>query len=152
MVLRAVERGEVEPVVLDLRPVGDVEADRAPDRLDPLPGAHHRMDAAAAAAARRQRDVERVLGEPRRELRVGEPGAACLQPASSFCLAVLNARPAALRFSAGSEPSVFWKAESSPRKRAFSFSRDAASPAALNAASARDTRLSRSDNGLRRFV
>jgi len=32
--------------------------------LDPLPGAHHRVDAAAAAAARRQRDVEGILGEP----------------------------------------------------------------------------------------
>ena len=53
MVLRVVERGEVVPVGLDLRAVGDLEADRAPDRLDALPGADHRVDAAAAAAARR---------------------------------------------------------------------------------------------------
>ena len=72
MVLRAVERGEVEPVVLDLRAVGDLETDRAPDFLDALPGADHRMDIAASAAAPRQRDVERLLGEAGAELRLGE--------------------------------------------------------------------------------
>src|SRR2546423_752742 len=51
MVLGIVERREVEPVGLDLRPVGDVEAERAPDRLDALPGAHDRMDAASSATA-----------------------------------------------------------------------------------------------------
>ena len=37
------------------------------------------MDAAAAAAAPRQGDVERLAGEPRRELRVGELAAARLE-------------------------------------------------------------------------
>ena len=48
MVLRVVERGEVVPVGLDLGAVGDVEADRAENLLDALPGADHRMDAAGA--------------------------------------------------------------------------------------------------------
>src|SRR6185503_21202599 len=54
------ERGEVVPVGLDFRSVGDVEADRAEDRLDAPPGAADRMHAATAAAAARQRDVERL--------------------------------------------------------------------------------------------
>ena len=64
-----------------------VEADRAPDLLDALPGADHRMDAAAAAAAAGQRDVERLLGEARGELRVGERRARASSAASIFCLA-----------------------------------------------------------------
>ena len=35
MVLGIVERGEAVPVGLDLGPIGDLEAERAPDRLDP---------------------------------------------------------------------------------------------------------------------
>src|SRR2546421_3015338 len=75
MVLWIVERGEVVPVGLDLRPLGDVEAKRAPDGLDSLPGAHDRMDAAASATAAGKRDVERFLGRARRELPFGERGA-----------------------------------------------------------------------------
>ena len=72
MVLRLVERGEVVEVGLDLRAVGDVEAERAEDRLDALERARDRMQAADAAAAAGQRDVERLLRELRVELRVGE--------------------------------------------------------------------------------
>jgi hypothetical protein len=79
VVLGVVERGEVVPVGLDLGPVGDIEADGAPDLLDALPGANHRVDAAAAAAAARQRDIERLLGEAPGELGVGKLGAARLE-------------------------------------------------------------------------
>ena len=72
MILRLVERGEVVPVGLDLRPVRDVEPDRAEDRLDALPGAHDRMDAAEAAVAPWQRDVERLLRQARIQLRLGQ--------------------------------------------------------------------------------
>ncbi|MNC90475.1 hypothetical protein D3C83_65770 [compost metagenome] len=68
MVLRVVQRGEVGPVGLDLGAVGDVEADRSEDLLDAPPGAADRVHAAAAAAAARQGDVERLLGETGFEL------------------------------------------------------------------------------------
>jgi len=92
VVFRAVQRREVEPVGLDLRAVGDLEADRAPDLLDALPGADHRMHAAAAAAPCRQRNVERLLGEPRGELRFGERGAARLEPGLDLLLRVVELR------------------------------------------------------------
>ncbi len=79
MVLRVVQRREVGPVVLDLRAVGDREADRAEDLLDAAPGAADRVQAAAAAAAARQRDVERLLGQARLELRVRQGAAALLE-------------------------------------------------------------------------
>ena len=72
MVLRRVERGEVVEVVLDLGTVGDGEAERAEQRLDAFQRARERMQAAAAATAAGQRDVERFGGELRRELRVRE--------------------------------------------------------------------------------
>ncbi len=68
MVLRIVERGEVVPVGFDFGAVGDVEADRAEYRLDALLGAGERMQAPAARAAPRERDVERLLRQPRIEL------------------------------------------------------------------------------------
>ena len=72
MVRRHVERGEVVEVVLDLGTVGDFEAERAEQRLDPLDRARDRMQAAGAAAAAGQRDVDRVAGKLPGELRVGE--------------------------------------------------------------------------------
>jgi hypothetical protein len=64
MVFRVVQRSKVVPVGLDLGAVGDIEADRAENFLDALPGAADRVQPAAAAAAARQRDVERLSGEP----------------------------------------------------------------------------------------
>ena len=72
MVLGRVERGEVVVVVFDLGTVGDVEAERAEQRLDALERARDRMQAADAAPAAGQRHVERFGGELRFELRVGE--------------------------------------------------------------------------------
>ncbi|HKX37840.1 MAG TPA: phenylalanine--tRNA ligase subunit alpha [Burkholderiales bacterium] len=48
-----------------------------------MPGAHHRMNAAAPAAAPGQRDVERLLGETGGELRFGERGAARVELADA---------------------------------------------------------------------
>ncbi|MNC85924.1 hypothetical protein D3C83_15460 [compost metagenome] len=96
MVLRVVERGEVVPVGFYFRPVGDVEAERAPDRLDPLPGADHRVDAAAPPAAAGERDVERLLGEPRGELRVGKLGAPRLERRLDRLLGLVEPRPEGL--------------------------------------------------------
>src|SRR4051812_21145434 len=93
MVLGIVQRGEVVPVGLDLRTVGDFEADRAPDLLDALPGANHRVDAAAAAAAPGQRDVERLLGEPRVQLRIRKLAAARLERAFYSALGLVESRP-----------------------------------------------------------
>ena len=61
MILGLIQRGEVVPVGFDFRAVGDIEPDRAENLLDPLPGADHGMDAAEAAAAPRQRDIEGFL-------------------------------------------------------------------------------------------
>jgi len=79
MVLRVVERREVIPVGLDFRTVGDVEADGAENLLDALPGAADRVQAAAAAAAAGQRDIQRLLGEARFQLRQRELPAALFQ-------------------------------------------------------------------------
>jgi hypothetical protein len=51
------------------------------------------MDAAARAAAARQRDVERLLGEARRELGVGELGAARLECFLDALLRGIEGRP-----------------------------------------------------------
>jgi hypothetical protein len=67
MVLRVVQRGEVVPVGLDFRAVGDIEADRAEDLFDAPPAAADRVQAAPSAAAARQRDVERLPGQARFE-------------------------------------------------------------------------------------
>ena len=98
MVLRVVQRGEVVPVGLDLGTVGDVEADRAEDRLDPLPGADDRVDAAAAAAAAGQRDVERLLGEPRSSLRARQLGAPALERLLDALLGGVDAPAGGLAF------------------------------------------------------
>jgi len=79
MVLRIVERREVEPVGLDLRAIGDVEADRAEYRLGALPSARNRMHAATPPAAARQRDIQRFFGKARVQLGVGKRGAARVQ-------------------------------------------------------------------------
>src|SRR5262249_59413340 len=93
MILGAIERGEVVPVVLDLRTVGDLEADRAPDLLDALPGADDRMHAAAARAAGGERDVERLLGQARAELLVRELSAPSFQGLFNLLLGGVEPRP-----------------------------------------------------------
>src|SRR5262249_57714320 len=66
--LGLVERGEVVPVGLDVRSVGDVESDRAEDRLDALPGSDNRVDAPRAPSAAGKRYVEGFFGEAGVEL------------------------------------------------------------------------------------
>ena len=116
MVLRVVERGEVVPVVLDLGTVGDVEAERAEERLDALQRARDRMQAADCRAAAGQRDVERLGGELRAELRVRERGrGAPSSAASRRCLGgVDRARPLPRAPPGGSLPSVFSCSVSAP--------------------------------------
>jgi hypothetical protein len=72
MVQRGVERREVVEVFLDLRAVGDIEADRTEDRLDTLDRERQRMQAPGTATATGQRDVDRFLGEPRLQFGLGE--------------------------------------------------------------------------------
>ena len=71
------------------------------------------MHAAAAAAAAGQRDVERLLGEARGELRVGERARRASSAASIFCLAALNRARRRLLLLDG-EPLRDWNAVSSP--------------------------------------
>ena len=59
-------------VVLDLRTVGDVEAERAEQRFDALQRARDGMQRSGVHPAPGQRNVERVGRELRRETRVGE--------------------------------------------------------------------------------
>ncbi|MNN14232.1 hypothetical protein D3C81_1272890 [compost metagenome] len=91
MVVRVVQRGEVHPVGFDLGAVGDVEADRAEDLLDTLPGAHHRVQAAAADRAARQRDVDGLGGQARIHQRVGQRLAARLQRGFHLLLDLVDA-------------------------------------------------------------
>ena len=59
-------------IVLDLRAVCDVETDRAKERFDSLQRQRQWMEPADVDAAPRQRDVERIGRELRRELRIGQ--------------------------------------------------------------------------------
>src|SRR5688500_16908650 len=105
-----------------------------PPRPRPRPGSV----TSSASSARRAASLASA-GSARRAPR------AC----STRCLAALNFAPNALRDSAGTDLRAACSAVSSPafpRTRALAFSRDAASPAALNAASARETMPSRSCN------
>jgi hypothetical protein len=60
-----VERGEVVPVVLDIRAFGDDEAHLAKDRDQFVPGLHQWMQAAFWLWANRQRNVDSLIGEAR---------------------------------------------------------------------------------------
>lgn len=92
MVFRAVQCGEIGPVGLDLGAIGDVEADRAEDFLDALPGAHHRVDAAEAAAAPGQGDVDRLGIQSRLHLRIGQRVAARIQQRLDLFLGLVDHR------------------------------------------------------------
>ncbi len=96
MVLRRVQRGEVEPVVLDLGTVGDVEAHRAEDRLDALHRARDRVQAAGAALAAGQRDVQRLGLELLVEFRVRQRLAARGQRGLDALLELVDLRAAGL--------------------------------------------------------
>ena len=64
-------------------PSATVEAERTEQRLDALERARDRVQAAAAAAAARQRHVERFGGELPRELRVARARRAAPASAAS---------------------------------------------------------------------
>ena len=72
VVLGAAQGGKVVPVGLDLRAVGDIEADRAKYFLDPALATHQRMQSAARAGAPRQAHIEGLGGQARSHLRLGE--------------------------------------------------------------------------------
>src|SRR5260370_40387412 len=61
MVLGLVERGEVVPVGFDFRAIGDIESRRPKNAFDALPGTDNWVNAPAAAASPRQRDVQGFL-------------------------------------------------------------------------------------------
>ena len=58
MVFGRVERGEIEPVGLDLGALRDLETHGAKDRFDAFGGERDRVQAASAAAASGQRHIE----------------------------------------------------------------------------------------------
>src|SRR4051812_2676087 len=93
MILGLIERGEVVPIGLDLRTIGDIEADRAKNRLDALPGAHDRMDPAAAALAPRQRDIQRFLCKACVEFAIGERLPARNQRGFDLVLSLVDTPP-----------------------------------------------------------
>ena len=72
VILGRVQRGEVVEIFFDLRAVGHIETDRAEDRLDPLDGQRDRVQPATAGAPPGQRHVDRLLGETRIKLGLGE--------------------------------------------------------------------------------
>ena len=67
MASREIQRGEIVIVGLDVRPFGDGEAEIAEDRGDLVDDLADRVDAAALGRrlAHRQRDIDRLGGEPR---------------------------------------------------------------------------------------
>ena len=73
-----IERGEIVVVGLDVRPLGDLEAHVGEDRGDLVDDLGDRMDAAGLErrGAERQRDVDPLGLEARRELGLLEHGAA----------------------------------------------------------------------------
>ena len=98
MVLRIVQRGEVVPVGLDLGTVGHIEADRAEDLLDALPGADHRMDTARRASPAGQRDIECFFGQARLQLRAGQLRAARVERRLELRLRGIDERAGGLAF------------------------------------------------------
>jgi hypothetical protein len=90
MILRIVQRCEVVPIVLDLRPIGHIEADRTEDLLDADPGAHDRVNAATAASPPRQRDVDRLVGEALVQLIGGELAPARLEQSFDHFLRAID--------------------------------------------------------------
>ncbi len=72
MIFRAVQGSEVGPVSFNFRPVSNIESNRSENLFNALPGAHHRMNAADAASAPRQCDVNRFCIQARLHLCIRE--------------------------------------------------------------------------------
>jgi uncharacterized heparinase superfamily protein len=81
MVRREVQRLEVVPVVLDLRPFRQLVAQPAEDAGDALQGAGDRMQAGAVAVAARQGDVDGFGGQACIQCRVFQQRLALAQRA-----------------------------------------------------------------------
>ena len=106
MIRGDVQRFEVVPVVFDLRAVGDGEAGVAEDLLDAPAHARDRMQPADRLAAARQRDVDGIARELRRELLRFERGATLIRALlTSASFASLIFAPAARRASGSIAPS-----------------------------------------------
>jgi hypothetical protein len=78
MLGRNVERAEIVPVGLDVRPLGDRKSHVAKNRDDLLPDLGDRMHRADRFRARRKRDIDCLGLQPRFERELGEHGAARL--------------------------------------------------------------------------
>ena len=79
MILRIVERREVEPVGFNLWAIRHIKANRLEDLLDTAPGSNHGVQATHEGAATGQRDIDGLLGQPRMELGLAELISARLQ-------------------------------------------------------------------------
>src|SRR6185436_8077943 len=89
VIFRRIERCEVVEVVLDLGAVGDGEAQRMEQRLDALHCSRDRMQRSDAAAASRERYIERLGRELSLEAVVGERIAALGKRLLDECLDVI---------------------------------------------------------------
>ena len=114
MVFRIVQRGEVVPVGLDLRAVGNGEAYRAEDLLDALPRANDRVDAAAPASAPWKGDIERLLGEALGEPCIGKLAAARLEGLLDALLGRVVSGPRGLSLLDGKRRKRFLKCKQVP--------------------------------------
>ncbi len=92
MVVRVVQRREVHPVGFDLGAIGHVEADRAEDLRDALPGVHHRVQAALGHIAAGQRHVDRLGGQARVHQRISQRLAAVVQGRFDAALGQVDTR------------------------------------------------------------
>ena len=86
MLGRNVQRGEIVPVVLDVRTFGDGEAHLAEDRGQLVDRLADRVDAAVGQRSRRQRDVDPLARESRVEFGFREHGAAGGEQAGDLVL------------------------------------------------------------------
>jgi hypothetical protein len=96
MLGRDVERGEVVPVVLDVRPLGDRETHLAEDRGQLVDGLADRVHAAIGQRARRQRDVDALARQPRIQLGLGKADAPRLDQPGDLVLGQIERRAAGL--------------------------------------------------------
>ena len=116
MVLREIELGEIVIVGLDVGTFGDGEAHIGEDRGQLVDDLRDRMDAPGLERrfAHRQRDVDALGVEPRRQRRALECIAARGERGVDAILSPLISGPWLLRSSGGSVPSVFSSAVIEP--------------------------------------